>query len=208
MNNPPVQPHSGPLPPLSAGAMAQRVVGWTFVCALAATPSFIIAAGNADRGAMVLGVMIFIALYVAASSTGLARRLYRKPFMEISMQIGYGLRMLLAIPVPPLWSFDLFPGIIAVGATEWLCGIGYSSFNNGTHQAFVATLTATLLQGLLLNVVVGVVVLICYGIQRLTRKHPYAPQPRGFDVLPMAKPVESSEISEDETASLTYDKQN
>lgn len=197
-----------PLPPLTRLGITQRVVAWTIICSVAATPSFIIASGEADRGAMVLGVLIFIALYVATSCTRFARRLFRKPFMKISMQIGYGLRMLLAIPVPPLWGADLFPGIIAVGVTEWLIGIGYTSFDNGTNQAFVATLIATLLQGVLLNIVVGVVVLICYGIQRLTRKHPHAPQPRGFEVLPMAQTAETSKISADESAISTYDEQN
>ncbi|HRK32322.1 MAG TPA: hypothetical protein PLD59_14745 [Tepidisphaeraceae bacterium] len=189
----PAQP--GPvisLAPLTSGDVWKRVGVWTAVCGIASVPSFVFAWPEADRGAMLVGVLLFIGAYVAVSCAPFVRRLYRKPFMKTSIFIGYGLRMAATAVFPYAWIGDLLPGMMAVGLTDALFGIDWKQFNEESAQAFVATLFTTIVQGLLLNIIVGTAVAIIYFAQRLFRKNPDAIQPRGFEVLPTASQALSS----------------
>jgi hypothetical protein len=176
-----------PLPPITAGAVAKRAAIWTAVCGIAAVPSFVVAWDDADRGAMALGVMLFIGAYVAISCMPLMRRVYRKPFMKLSILIGYSVRLVATAVFPYAWIGDFLPGILAVGLTEQLFKVQYNAFNTGTPQSFAATLFTTIVQGVLLNLIVGLLIVVIYFVQRLFRKHPHAIEPRGFDVLPTAE---------------------
>jgi hypothetical protein len=151
---------------------------WTVVCCVSAAPSFVLYTMLSYRdaariGAMLLGVAIFILAYTAASSTTWAQRLKRKPFVARTLYIGYGIRIgqsLLSI-VPPVYIVDMFCGLLSGVVVETLLG-------DGNMDGFAAILLWTLTQGTVLNLVLFILLLIIYGIQRLFLKPPPVADPR------------------------------
>jgi hypothetical protein len=178
-----------PLHPIGWQDILKRIGIWTFVCGVASVPSFAFAWEEAHRGAMAIGVVLFIAAYVATSCLPFVRRLCRKPFMKLSVMIGYSLRLAATAIFPYAWIGDLLPGMLSVGLTERIFGVSWNSFDDGDASSFAATLFTTIVQGILLNIIVAIVITIIYFAQRLFRRNPQAVQPRGFEVLPTANLV-------------------
>ena len=157
---------------------------WTFICCVSAAPSFVWAdmrnGQRFDRGAMVLGVALFILAYTALTSTAAFERFHSRPFVRRTLYIGYGLRLVLSLAFPVGMAADLWPGILSVGLVE---GAGLRP------QSFAGTLATTIVQGAVLNVLVFLFMTLVYGIQRLTMKPPPVAAPRGVDVVLPAQPL-------------------
>lgn len=158
----------------------RRVLLWTLVCTVSAAPSFIVAANGFHRGAMVLGVCLFILGYTAATSTEAFERFHRRPFMRRTLYIGYGGRMVLSVLFPIGMGVDMFPGMLSVSFVRNVLQL--------TPESFLGTLATTCVQGTLLNLILVVFMSVVQAFQRAFLRPPE--EPRGFAVLMPAQPVE------------------
>jgi hypothetical protein len=159
----------------------RRLLLWTAICCVSAAPSFSLAwLDDHNRAAMVLGIGIFILLYTAATSTPLFQRLANRPFVRPTLYIGYGTRLALSVAAiaPYALITDIVPGMISLGFVGNVLKIDTKSFTG--------TLLTTIVQGTLLNLLIGVFMLLVYAAQCLFCKRPPDQQPRGFEVLPVA----------------------
>jgi hypothetical protein len=166
--------------------LLRRLLLWTAICCASAAPSFFLAHREYDRGAMLLGVALFIAAYTAATSTRAFDRLHRRPFVRRTLYIGYGLRLVLSLVFPIAFSgiaalyplglvvfADGLPGLLSVNIVKEI-GI--------VPESFFGTLLTTIVQGALLNAIVFVVMGLVYSFQRIFLKPP-PDRLRGFEVV-------------------------
>ncbi len=140
------------------GRLFSRFVLWTLVCGVSAAPSYIWASTEFNRPAMVCGVAVYILLYTAVSMTATVARLETRPFVRRTLRIGYITRLVISIVFPVGMAVDLFPGLLSytlVGAFL------------GERRDFAFTFLTTLVQGVFVNIVLGVYMLIVYGVQRI-----------------------------------------
>ena len=168
--------------------LLRRFLLWTFICCASAAPSFALAQERHDRGAMIVGVCLFIAVYTASTSTAAFGRLRRRPFVRRTLYIGYTMRLILSAlfplgvvsgPGPGAWVLfiwpDIWPGLLSLMVVgNWL---GLSP------ETFEGTLATTIVQGTLLNVIIFGFMLIVYAFQRQFMNPPPEAQPRGFEVV-------------------------
>jgi len=150
---------------------------WTGVCGAAAAPSFWFAADSGYRiSGMVAGIALFVLAYTAATSRdAFVARWRREPALRVACYIGYGLRTAVGIAAPVGMVIDLLPGIVS---TELARSIGMG----GT--TFLPTLVTTVIQGVLLNFIVGTFVGLLYAVLRPWMKP--VESSRGFPVLPVS----------------------
>ena len=158
------------LPPLGLPGVLKRLGVWTVICAFGAAPSFILGF-NIDPGfqhvaGMVVGIAIYIAAYTAVSCSDVFRRLHRRPFIHATLMSGYGLRVLMTIVIPAGAFVDVLCGMITGAMIDGLFSV---------PSGFTFALTWTLLQGALLNVLLFVFMSVVYVGQVLFRKKPPAP---------------------------------
>ena len=164
---------------MDARRRMQRLVAhlglWTVVCCIAAAPSlyfglFATADDPVHITAMVLGVVIYIVGYTAASLSTAGSRLRRRVYVRRAMYVGYGLRVLPALGLVAFgWlQVDVLRALVM---PDLYCGLAamymVESVYGGADVLFVGYLATTLLQGLFLNIIIGVVVLAVIGTQRL-----------------------------------------
>lgn len=128
---------------------------------------------------MLLGVCLFVAAYTAVSSHPRVLDWVRVPPVRRTMVVGYGLRVGVSIVYPVGLALDLFPGVMSVRLVK-AAGL--------TAGGFVDTLATTVVQGGLLNILLAVVMLPIYLVQRrlyaarLRRDGADDPR-RGFEVV-------------------------
>ena len=156
-----------------APTILKRFLLWAGICCVSAAPSFAWAHEEFHRGAMVLGVALFTIAYTAFTSTERFEQFHRRPFVRRTLYIGYGARLAASIVFPVGVGMDLLPGMLSVNLVQ-------GAFRLNPHT-FAGTLLTTVVQGTLLNVLLGLFMLSVYGIQRLTMKPPGAVQ--GFEVV-------------------------
>ncbi len=168
--------------PVSWGDAGRHFATWCVVCWIAAAPSFYIGATIGDMGssrvaAMAVGVFLFAGAYTRVSTSGWFRRLRRRPFVESTLKIGYGIRLVqsfLSI-LPPLFVLDMIPGVVSVAVTGVLFGGIRPVGSHPEAHGFAFFLVATLVQGCLLNAVLVVVMLVIQSVQKAVRKLPPDP---------------------------------
>lgn len=148
---------------------------WTLVCSVAAAPSFFFGLFITDTDAvritaMIVGVAIYIAAYTAVSLSQFGERLRRQLYVRRAMYAGYGLRLLPGIVLPTLF---IAPGnpLIFLMLPDMYCGMGsltvITAIAPEADNTFTGCLFITLLQGLILNLIIGFVVLFVVGVQRV-----------------------------------------
>lgn len=136
----------------------KRAALWTVICSISAAPSFLWAWSEYNRLAMLTGVVCFICLLTATTSTQRFLRFRKRPFIRRTLYIGYGTRLFISIVLPlGIWA-DMIPGMLSIGIIE---GLGIPG------PSYLGTLLITLIQGTLLNGIVLILMLITYVIQRL-----------------------------------------
>lgn len=148
-------------------------ITWLAVCFIAATPSFywgwMTVAPN-QAVAMVTGVLIFVAIYIAADQTRLATKLRSNRAARISLRITYGLRIAASVIFPVGMIPDMFCGMLSislVGQLAQLNGATGDSFESMDSVGFGACLAITLVQGVLLNLVLAGFGILIFGITTL-----------------------------------------
>ena len=129
----------------------RRLILWTIICSVSAAPSFVLASGEFDRAAMVVGVVIFIALYTLGTSTAAFERFHRRPFVRRTLYIGYGLRLIMSMtfplgfvagpqigPVALVFFADVWPGALSLEVVRWT-GLDPNTFSGTLATTIVAT---------------------------------------------------------------------
>lgn len=158
-------------PPYS---LARSFVTWSLVCSIAAIPSFYLGfAITRGFAGMLTGVAIFIAAYIATD-----RATYSHPFRQSRivrrvLRITYATRILITIAFPVGMFLDMVCGMIAIP-------LGTMNFDwedpgrSTGSVSFLAAVLTTLIQGVLLNIVLGVYAAILlglgFGIRALRRR--------------------------------------
>ena len=88
-----------------------------------------------------------------------------KPLLKRTVFIGYGIRLLISIVFPIGMMVDMFPGIFSVGAANLVAPSG--GVQDAAINSFTGTVVATIVQGILLNLVLLGFMLLVHGIQLL-----------------------------------------
>ncbi len=133
----------------------RRFLLWTLVCAISAAPSLIWARGEYDQAGMLCGIAVFVLGYTALSSTEQFARFEARPFVRRTLLIGYCTRLAISIVFPVGMFVDLFPGLISIELVKTVLH---------NEQSFEFAFVTTLVQGCLVNCILGGYMLIVYGI--------------------------------------------
>ncbi|MEX0744655.1 MAG: hypothetical protein WD118_03560 [Phycisphaeraceae bacterium] len=164
--------------PSRAHRVIWNLILWTFVCGLAAVPSFVFATeGDFNHAGMVVGVVIFIIAYTLVASTDRVQRLKAQPALRYTFYTGYGTRLAVSVLfvigivagdnwvaflfLLPALFLDMLPGVLSSGVSAAVVG-GMAARGGG----FVRTLLQTLVQGAFLNIILAVYMLIVFAIVR------------------------------------------
>lgn len=167
----------------------KHLLAWTLICGLSAAPSFALGINLDDTlWGMLVGVAVFIVGYTAFSCTPLAARIYADRRRRRAIKIGYATRLAMSLASAMVFLevgfFIIMPdvacGVMSVGATSKMLG---------REEGFLFALSATLLQGTALNLMLGIYTLIVYAICRYCMAPDDACRPQGFEVLPIATPA-------------------
>lgn len=141
-------------------SLAKTVAVWTIVCSISAGPSFVwgydMIRGNHVQG-MVLGVLIFIVLYVVGDYLTRRTAFRKNPYVRRTLLIGYWTRLVVSIIFPVGLAIDLWAGMISVPLS------GMAGYNEPGYGVLQVTWT-TLVTGAVVNVFVFVYMLVVYGI--------------------------------------------
>ena len=167
-------------PPLSPEGRLRRGITAAGLCLTAAAPSFVIAVlGEYDVFALAVGVVLFATLMVAISWTNEFRMFTRRPFVRRTLFFVYGIRILVSAATPVLFFLDAIPGLLLSDLMNSLAIefglIDYINFApreiSGQAVAqpawFFATLFMVLAQGILLNILIGILFLAAWTAQTL-----------------------------------------
>lgn len=134
-----------------------RLALWSIVCTIAALPSFLWAASMYDWPAMACGVACFVVAYTIITGTPAFLRLQQRPFVRRSLKIGFVARLIASLVAPVGMLIDLIPGVVSASLVEAVLG---------KTRGFGVTLAITLIHGTLVNVLLLVLVLLIYVVQR------------------------------------------
>ncbi len=112
---------------------------------------------------MVLGILIFVAGYtwLDYSTAKLAWRRNRR--LRRTLRIAYGTRIAISILFPLGGTLDVICGLISMQLTAPFTGLEAAEGPGG----FFSILLITLVQGCVLNLVLGSYALLVYGVQVL-----------------------------------------
>ena len=158
--------------------IARRFALWAVICVVSAAPSYVWAAQEFDRHAMVAGVALFVLAYTALTSTAAFERFHQRPFVRRTLYIGYGARLIVSILFPLGMGLDMMPGMLSVSLVERITN----------SHTFAGTLATTVVQGTLLNLTLAIFMAAVYAFHKLFMRPPPAPQ--GFDVVMPVMPAE------------------
>jgi hypothetical protein len=155
---------------------------WLLICGVSAAPSFFIAMGPSRQAwiqilAMVCGILTYVVFYVFVESREWTRQKLTDKSLRVAVRTGYISRVAISILFPVAFIVDMICGMISVGLVSNLFGLdlmGIQSIKERTPvpsmpMAFAWYYTTTMLQGLLLNVVLGAYTLIVYALVLLFR---------------------------------------
>ena len=168
-------------------------VKWTVICIVAAAPSFVVAMSMTAQQApvsaaagMLVAISLFIWAYTSAEMSPFFRRQMLDRRKKVAARITYGLRVGISIVFPIGLYLDFILGMISVMTMSALLGqggFGFAEEQNGSPLAVAAWhFATTILDGLIMNVIVFVLMLIIYGICVLTMQRlDYADHRDGYE---------------------------
>ena len=158
----------------------RRFCLWAVVCVVSAAPSFMWASQGFHRGAMAVGVVLFILAYTALTSTATFERFHDRPFVRRTLYIGYGARLTASVLFPLGMGLDMFPGMLSLALVKRTLG---------DPHTFDGTLATTIVQGTILNILLTLFMLVVYAVQARFMQPP--PARPGFEVVMPAMPIEA-----------------
>lgn len=106
---------------------------------------------------MLTGVLIFAVGYTYLDYATVLTPLRQNRMISITLRVVYGTRIVITIIFPLACSLDLMCGLFSTGFTEVL-------FGNTAIRTFLGALFTTLVQGVLMNLVLGVYALLIMGL--------------------------------------------
>jgi hypothetical protein len=136
---------------------------WTLVCGGSAAPSFVFGAmayeEPASIAAMLLGVLTFILGYTWITGTPWALRFRgSRAFVNRTLRIGYITRLLLSLAIPYGTYVDIYCGMLSISIV-----MGRVQDHAQPVQVYIITLV----QGVILNLMLLVYMLLIWGVQRI-----------------------------------------
>ncbi len=160
----------------------KSLLKWMLICVISGAPSFfygmVLGANYAVQSvAMFMGILTFVCVYVYVESREWTRRKLMDKSLRIAVRVGYITRVAISVLFPVAMFVDLWCGLVSVSIMSRLFGETYiGSGSRGSTPVVAAPIVlswfyfTTLLQGLLLNVVLGAYTLIVYALVLLFRK--------------------------------------
>ncbi len=162
--------------------LGKSIFKWLLICAISGGPSFyfgLFVGGLRPAAifAMIAGIATFAAFYVYLESRESVRRKIADRRIRRALWIGYGTRIVLSI-IPLAALVDMWCGVISVGLCDAIFGGGGNLMQSldrldaPAEQLATIPFTAqiyftTLVQGVLLNIILGaytlIVLAICYS---------------------------------------------
>ena len=132
---------------------------WTGVVSLAAVPSFLLGLSvtNGRWIGMTLGIVVFIAGYVAADRVTFDWRLREDRRWQLALRSTYVTRMAILVLFPVAFGLDMFCGIFSTALVETISGatfmptVGAANTDRGGMSELLAFFT-TLVQGTIMHV--------------------------------------------------------
>lgn len=112
---------------------------------------------------MLVGIGLFIVGLTAITCTEAFERRLRRPHVRATLYTGYGVRMALSLAFPLSFLVDIWQGVVTMATAEAL-GLG--------STGFTSALVHTVIQGGLMNLIVGVFMSIVYVGLRLFVRPP------------------------------------
>lgn len=160
--------------------LSKSIFRWMLICGVSAAPSFFIAMSLANKPliqilAMLGGVLTFVVFYVYIESMEWTRRKMKDRSFRLAVIVGYVTRIVISVIFPIAIFVDMFCGLFSVSVTSAIFGSGVmmqegASFRNeGGPFLFAWFYATTLVQGIVLNVVLGAYTLIVYAITVVIR---------------------------------------
>jgi hypothetical protein len=150
-----------------------RFIMWSLICGLSAAPSFFMGYGLFSHpwhvAAMATGVLAFVVAYTWVTGTQWFANLKQGPFVRTTLYIGYGARLALSIFYPIGLIVD---GLCGALSTQIVIG-GISG--RIQHVSPPEVFATTIVQGIILNILLVIFLLLVYSAQRLFRKKPNPP---------------------------------
>lgn len=146
---------------------------WLLVCSISAAPSFAfgLITTNGRIAGMLLGILIFVIGYTWIDFRTAGRPWRRRKRIRRTLRLVYGTRLAISIVFPVGAYLDLFCGLLSVTITEPITRMDLSGHNSSGADGmdFLGALVTTLVQGGVLNVVLGI-----YGVLLLLAQLLYA----------------------------------
>jgi hypothetical protein len=144
-------------------SLPRTAIRWLVVCSLSAIPSFVfgLAVTDGQMAGMIVGILIFVAAYTILDYQTASRAFRQKPALRRTLRIAYGTRIAISILFPLGAYLDVICGILSVGLTQGITGV---EFRAADPMGFFGVVFTTLVQGILLNMVLGCYALLVHGI--------------------------------------------
>jgi hypothetical protein len=136
---------------------------WLLVCSVSAAPSFAFGLVTTDGriAGMCVGILIFIVGYTWIDFRTAGRSWRRRRQVRRTLRMVYGTRIAISILFPIGAYLDLFCGLISITITEPITRLELRT----NSMDFFGALLTTLVQGCLMNVVLGIYGLLLLLIQ-------------------------------------------
>lgn len=158
---------SGAATPSTTLRVLKHLALWTVICGISSAPSFFLASlvfnHPSQIAAMLIGIVLFILAYTTISVQPSVERVKRRPFVGRTLYIGYGARIALSAIYPIGVFVDLWCGIVALAIT---------GLDDRTNESFAVVLLTTLVQGMVLNALLMIFMMLVYSVQRLFLRSP------------------------------------
>ena len=146
---------------------------WFLICMVSAAPSFYLGMMGRDTirvPAMLTGIMIFVFAYTYVDMRYMRPKSFANRALRTTFRIGYGTRITASILFLPGMFMDMWLGLISVGIVAAIPGLSdvtasrHDFGETSAVRSFVSVLLTTLIQGTLLNIVLGVYMLVVHQI--------------------------------------------
>jgi len=143
---------------------------WFLICGISAVPSFYLGPNQslATSMAMVVGVVIFALGYCVVDYLTANAEFRRDRNIIRTLKISYATRIALTILFPVGIFLDMMCGMISVPLAGFLFSPfeqGEANFGPPVLDSFLGIVVTTIMQGLVLNVVLGIYAVLVYMIQ-------------------------------------------
>ena len=147
---------------------------WLLVCSVSAAPSFFWGTIIHEIElvailGMFAGIIVFIVGYTFLELTPYIQRLMQDNAIRRTAKIGYGTRIAISVIFPIGLYLDLVVGMLSLGITSTILPnsivVGQENIEP-TAELFLGTMSTTIVQGVLINMILGVYMLIVFAIVR------------------------------------------